>query len=289
MALHEVERNSANLNKKPKKKPKRRFIWFKAFMTFVLFTGVLVLLALSPVFNITTLKVEGSQHYKQEDIIASSNLLTGENGFRVLSRNIGSIGNIKRFLLLRCALAEDNIIANRAYIKAVKVKYALPGTFDIEVTERQPIGVIPYMGTNLVVDDEAYVLDTSAKATGEALPVIKGINFAGYETGHALKLDAPLEFEAVNKMLNILKASEESGNIKFSSPVNYIDVSDLSKVCVLVDSRITVNFGDVYNLTYEELLYRISFFKQIFAKNLKKQDKGLVDFTMGENPKFIPQ
>lgn len=288
MRSQQVRVSSMPSDKKLKKKAKRRFVFLKTFLTLILFIGAFVLIALTPLFNIKEVTVTGSRHYKQEDIINSAALPVGENGFKTLFNNIGDANNVKRLLLLRCANAEDNILLNRAYIKTVRVKYRLPDKFSIVITERQPMGFVPYLGTNLVVDNEAYVLDTTEKPTSDKQPVIKGLNFESYELGQALKLENPLEFDTVNKILRILRDSEESSNLKFNAPINHIDVSNLSKTCIYVDSRLTVNFGDVYNLTYEELLYRVNFFKQIYNKNLKKQDKGLIDFTMGENPKFIP-
>lgn len=278
-----------DLSKSKKKKKKRSFLWLKILAAMALLAGTVVLCALSPFFNIESIRVNGCEHYGKEEIIQSSNVLTGENGFKILSKNIGSIYNLDRFLFLRCALAEDSIIKNRAYIKESRVKYLLPGTIDITITERQPIGFVPYMGTNLVIDDEAFVVDTSGKNGAQELPFIKGLDFGSYEIGQALNLENPLTFDTVKKILGILKESRENGNDEFAIPVDYIDASNLSNTCLFVDSRITVNFGDVYNLTYEELLYRVNFFKEIFTKKLKEQDKGLVDFTMGENPKFIPQ
>ncbi|MCX7710925.1 MAG: FtsQ-type POTRA domain-containing protein [Clostridia bacterium] len=274
------------LKKKPKK---RRFRGIKLLLTVLLLGSALVLLALSPFFNISAVKVSGGQHYNPEDIIQSANLPVGENGFKTLGKNIGSVKNVQKFVTLRCALAEDAVMNHRPYIKTAKVKYVLPGTFDINITERKPIGFVPYTGTNLIIDDEGFVLDTVNKPTAGTNPVIKGLEFENYELGQALKIKNTLGFETVLKTQQVLRDSEEQGNIKLSAPINSIDVSDLSRVCLLVDSRITVNFGDVYYLSYEELLYRINFFKQVFTKNLKKQDKGLLDFTMGDNPKFIPQ
>jgi len=38
----------------------------------------------------------------------------------------------------------------------------------------------------------------------------------------------------------------------------------------------------------ENLNYRISVLKHVLLKNLKKEDKGLLDFTVGQNPVFMP-
>jgi len=60
------------------------------------------------------------------------------------------------------------------------VKIDFTGVVRIEVTERDPVALVPYMGANLVIDNECFVLALSSNAEDEKLPVIKGVDCEGY-------------------------------------------------------------------------------------------------------------
>ena len=52
---------------------------------------------------------------------------------------------------------------------------------------------------------------------------------------------------------------------------------------MFVDSRLVANYGDLYDISY-----RIKMSKQIIQKNIDKNEKGILDFTKGDYPVFIP-
>ena len=301
-----VQKQASGIETRRKKQKKIKF-----FLVSILVLAAIVTLMLSPVFNITGVAATGSRHYTQEQLVGVTGLSAGLNGFKTLAVNVGSVGNVDRLFSLRFATAEESILNSFPYVKEAVVRYKPVGTVRIDIIERQPIALVPYMGTNLLVDDEGYVLDTVQQPEDKVLsnqkgplpsdeespgpsgyvplPYIKGLMFESYKMGQALICENQDSFMNVKLILESIRDSDESNNTKIMELVNYLDVSTEKSVCLSVDSRIVVNLGDVKSMGYDTLLYRINFFRQIFMKNLKKEDRGLLDFTIGDNPKFIPE
>ncbi|MCX7843591.1 MAG: FtsQ-type POTRA domain-containing protein [Clostridia bacterium] len=275
--------------KAQKKKFRRALNWIKFILTVVLAVSAIAALFFSPLFDIKHITMTESKHYSREQILEATSLSAGTNGFVSLIKNAGGITNALRLLSFRHALAEDAILNGFPYVKTAAVRFNPPNAVKIDITEREAVALVPYMGSNLIVDADGYVLDINHKAQAEPLPVIKGLAFEGYKMGQALKLDNPEAFASAKTLMNTIKDADEADKQKLWGLVNSIDASSPDATYMNVDSRIMVNLGNITGLSYDSLLYRIRFFKQIFIKNLKKDDKGLVNFTMGENPKFIPQ
>ncbi|MCX7922353.1 MAG: FtsQ-type POTRA domain-containing protein [Clostridia bacterium] len=258
-----------------RQKKRRRLL--KRVIVFVLFTVTLVLLALSPLFNITKVEVYGNQHYKSDSIVNATDIVIRNNGFKILSKGI------KNIFLLRYMEAEQSIEESHPYIKDVKVKYVIPNRFRIDIIERKPVVSIPYIGTNLIMDKEGVILDAVDDAKRPSIPVVTGLKFERYELGQPLHMNNPESLRIINTLIETIAQSEKGTGVKLTGLIKYMDVSDLNKVMINLDSRITVNLGNLDNLAY-----RLDFLKQIYAKGLKKNEKGFLDLTTGNNPNFIP-
>jgi cell division protein FtsQ len=270
--------NEPHIEKKKKAKFKKRFSWIKFIVISMLFVGCTILFALSPVFNISGIEVHGLRNCSKEAIIQSSGIVTGVNGFKYIGSDMG------RILSLRYGKAEIDIARDNAYVKRAVVRFLPPGKVNIDIIERTPVCLIPYLGTNLVVDNEQYVLTAVGEQKSKETPVVNGIRFGNYEVGKKLKIENADNFKRLLELLEALKQSDKIEKLKLMNLINYIDVNDLSQISIFVDSRIIVNFGEL-----QDISYKINVLKQIMLKNLKKDEKGLIDFTMGQNPVFIPK
>lgn len=262
---------------KSESKFKRTYLWLKFILILCLFLATLVLAALSPLFNIDHIEVYGNRHYESRDIVDATGITVGSNGFKTIGSSLTNI------FTLRYGNAEQSVLKYYPYVKDVKVRYIIPGKVRIEITERDPIAVVPYLGTSLIIDNEGYVLGTVKSTEKHNLPVVKGLRFEDFELGQALKVD---NRESLDQVINVMKAvnsSDKEDRFKIKNLIKFIDASDKNRVCLFIDSRIVVNLGDL-----KDLDYRIRVLKQLFLKNFKKEDKGFLDFTTGENPVFMP-
>lgn len=266
-----------NKQMKTEKKVNSVNLWLKFILIFIISFVIIVLIALSPLFNVNSIEVYGNKHYENSEIIDGSLISGGTNAFKVIGANIKSILN------LRCTNAEINIMKFFPYAKNVVVKYKLPNKVEITIEERVPLALIPYMGTSLVIDQEGYVVDTQKNEQKYKLPLIKSLKFDNYELGQKLEVHNNESLNNAIKVLNEINLIDKTGEFKLLDSVNSIDAGDAGQICMFIDSRIAVNLGDLQDLTY-----KIRFLKQIYYKNIGKNEKGLIDFSTLDNPVFIP-
>jgi len=264
-----------NIKTKGKRKINKNKL--KCVLVFILFIAAIVLLGLSPLFNISGIDAYGIEYCSDKDIIEASGIIKGVNGFK----NIG--GSPRNFFLLRYGQAESDILNKCPYVKDIIVKYNLPNKVSIHIQERKPFVLIPYIGAYLVVDREGYVLETVDNKEKHSIPFTKGVKFANYEIGHALDIENMKHFEKLIILIDALTEEEKNDNFKLMDNIDTIDIGDINNVYIFIDSRLVVNIGDLYKLNY-----RIKTLKQIFYKNISRDEKGMLDFTTGDNPVFIP-
>ena len=275
--INEAMELKAEKRKRNRKRIKRLVFWVKSISILALFVAAIVFTGLSPLFDLKEIEVKGAVHYKPEILTGFAHIRMGENGFR----EIGS--SPLNIVLFRFGNAEASIKGNCPYIKEVRVRYAIPSKVVIDVTERKATAAAPYRGTSLLIDREGYVLESLAADKKTGLLLIKGLEFTDYELGK--KLDIKNRDSLANgiKLIEALKENDKLDKIKIFEMVDAMDVGDPSNIKISLESRVAVNLGDL-----EDLNYRISTAKTIFNKNIKKGEKGTLDFTTGENPVFSP-
>ncbi len=266
-----------NVRVEEKEKIEKNKYKLKYLLVFVLLIAIIILLGISPLFNISRINVFGVKYYNDEDIIKASEIVEGVNGFK----NIG--GDLKNFFFLRYGQAEADILNKYPYIKDAVVKYNLPNKVTIHIKEREPYVLIPYIGAYLVVDRDGYVLETINDKEKYSIPFIKGLKFTNYEIGQVLEIENIKHFEKLLILIDALTEEEKNDNFKLMNCIDTIDIGDINNIYMFIDSRLVVNIGDLHKLNY-----RIRALKQIFFKNIGRDEKGMLDFTAGDYPVFIP-
>ncbi|TYQ13139.1 UNVERIFIED_CONTAM: cell division protein FtsQ [Acetivibrio alkalicellulosi] len=266
---------------KIKKKRRRKIIKIiKFFIGMILSIMALVGIALSPLFYVNSIEVYGNKHYNNSEVVNMSKIRLGENWFRELGFEL------KGILTFRSVEAENNILKGCPYVKDVDVKMSFPRRVKINITEREPFVLLPYISTSLVVDYDGYVLDTVNESIKSTLPVIRGLNISRYALGQRLELEDFKGFNTFVEIYDIIDMVQNDINKKrLDQYIVYIDVSDVENIIMYVDSRITVNLGSYRDLSE----YNIVFLKEMFFNRIGSEEKGYIDFTTGNNPTFIPE
>ncbi len=273
-----------------KRKNRLKIFILAVLLPLIIISGIIYLFTI-PLFDISTIEVEGLVYCNAEEAIDASGIKTGVNAFS----NTG--GDILHMLVLRYRKAEYNILKHCPYIKETIVRYIPPSSVRIQIRERTPVFMIPYIGKYLLIDTECVPVDainSDLSAASHSLPILKGLIFEKYELGKPLSLQTgKIAFDtALNFMEAVVIADEEyflkEGDKNrnaglLSKMVTWIDVSDTKSISVLFDSRLTVNFGRL-----EDLRYRLEFLRALIEGDLR-YGKGSLDFTTGVNPVFTPE
>lgn len=261
--------------KKARLKRVMRFIRF--LLVTALFATTIGYAVLSPYFNIKKIIARESPHYSDKTLIEASGIRSGLNGFRLVFEGMGKV------YFLRIGIAERAIIETCPYVKTAKVKFIIPSTVSIEVEERIASAVLSVNGTNMLIDKEGYLLELNADTEKANLPVIRGINPDSFVLGEKIEISEKILLSAF-KVFDTIREVDDMNQEKLLTYVDYVDVGNVDNVGFSLQSRVMVNLG-----TTEDLHYKINAARTIFTTNIKKTERGRLDFSTGANPVFTPE
>lgn len=203
--------NNKKQNKINSRKKKSKWKKIKKVLMFILKTililGILVgigaFLFVSPVFNITEIKVENASKISENTYIALSEIELGENIFRISKSQI--IEKIK----------------TESYVEDVEIKREYPGTILISVTERTPSYMVEKNGGMYAyIDKNGYYLEASTEKL--ELPIINGLETDIEE----LEVGSRISEEDLSKFNDIIKIIDALNNNEIETSQLVIDISD---------------------------------------------------------------
>jgi len=195
----------------------RRFP-FKAVFVAAGCVFALVLVMISPLFEVRQTVVSGNEVVEAAAILEAAGLDAPVNIFAVtLGRAVRQIEAIP-------------------YVKTAALTKKYPNTIEIEITERTPCGYVEYarMHTYLVIDDEGMVLGTQSHLS-DNLPVIVGLQFSDFAIGRVLETDNPDAFETVVTLSQLFVKNDIQEIVK-------VDVSNNADIHLFI-RHIDVFFG----------------------------------------------
>lgn len=252
-SIHELRKNEkAKMRKRKNKTP-----IVIAFL--LLFLFVLVLL-FSPLLNITVIEVEGTNLCDNKDIINNCDIDMGENILRINKKEI--IYNLREKF---------------PYIDTVSLSRKLPNKIIIKITEREPVGMIAYMGSYVIVDKDGNALEVVDINSNRGLAVIEGVKSNRFQLGQLLPADNPEKFQLAVDIIKLL--------IKYNLlyKVSVIDVGNIENIHVVLGNNVVANISGRDNTEY-----KINYLNEII-KRIGLDRKGYINFEAGQNPIFIPQ
>lgn len=243
----------------------------------LLFTvAALIFAAMSPVFNIHEVSVQGIHYNSYERIIDTANIKTGENGFI----NIGY--SFENFILMRYGKVEDKLKEAFPYIKEAVVKFILPDRVYISILEKTPKLTIIYDDKYVSADEEGYVLEVSDSILYN-LPIVSGMIVEDVQEGKLLKTDENI-YNKLIELISHIKEVDSKSDFQIKEDINYFDVSVKEQLSIHYDARIEVIMS--YNSDFE---YTIKLMKHILKENLGKSEKGILDMRYGKSSVFTSQ
>ena len=222
---------------------------------------VLVLLFMTPIFNIRSISVTGNQIVTLDEFDSQLGDLVGENLFKIGSGTI-----TKR-------------LRNISYIDGITIsKRIFPPSVKIEVTEHKPAGYININGYEVIVNSDLKVLDDKNKLSTGGLPQITGVNSDQYILGKQFETDNAEKTEILKTCLTVM---EKTGII---NDVNSLDVSNITGIEFIYQDRINVLCGTQLDLERKLNLFR----ETILSNNIADNARGTIDLTVTGKAIYIP-
>lgn len=222
---------------------------------------VAVIFVMSVFFRVSDIRVEGNEHYTDQEIITASGIEQGDNLFF-----------FDKFSALSRAYTK------LPYLEEVTVDRRLPGRVTINVIECKAMAY-------LSVGDENWTIDHNCKILGKAVDTELGdlIPIYGIDPG-TLMIGEKLERadgneEMVDYLAMLLMELQERG---IADQVRRIDFSDPYRVIFALGEKYSVITGGPMKLDYK--------FAMLFSvlEQLKEGDAGTIDVSDGSTARFIP-
>ena len=134
--------------------PTKKHHFLVAFCAILVVIGIVIGCMFSPTFDLDRIIVNNGKNVTQEEIMNTFSLEKGMNVFKINYKEIASQ------------------VQSLPYIQSAKVKLKLPNCIEIEYVEREPIALIKYLESYLVMDQYGYFLEITKEKKFDELPII---------------------------------------------------------------------------------------------------------------------
>lgn len=272
--------------KKPASKQRPKMKLATKIRLGVVATLVLVcLLLLSPIFSIRHIEVKTEDAELMGSITKQLEGAQGQNGFLYVAKNVNGLDNIGSMLALRAKNMEDVLLFDRPELKNMQVSYVFPNTLTVQFARRTPSYLIVSSGVYVCADEEGFVLSVHTDSTERDLPVVRGIDLPSYKIGQTISTGNENQMKALNALFyEITLCDAQEDDYKLSAHIEIADVSEYNEIWLFVDENLSVNLGDTDNIEY-----KIPALKEILQTEEMQGKKGLIDFTVSEQPVFLAE
>jgi len=231
-----------------RKKNRRKYTVYY-ILAAVMMLAIGAALSLTVFFNITVISVAGDTRYDSEDIIDASDVLIGDNLFRLVGSDV-----------------KDNIVSEFPYIEDVKIQRVLPEELVIKVTECEPAVTVEREDEYLLLSDKGRMLEEISVLPEDSARII-GFAAESMQPGDWLSKDDNERFELLLQMLQIM---EQYG----LQDIAVMDMRDMLNLRLLYDGRMDIQLG-----SSADIEYKLRAVKSIIDTAVEKRTVGLIDVS----------
>lgn len=211
-------------NRRLKRKVKRKMRrgCFTSLISAVLVILAMLILFLTPIFNVTEISVAGNGRIGEGVIISVSGIENGSNIFSVDARKAK-----KR-------------ISSLQYVENVKIIKKYPNKIKIEITEGKVSAYIKSGDKAVGINAQGKVLcDINIAGVQAGAPVVKGFNVTKNTMGETVLVEEKNKFDLFLKFLTTFK---EKGLLE---KLTEFDITDDDYIVFIYEDKLKVEFGDV--------------------------------------------
>ena len=225
------------------------------------FVLAIVLLFMTPLFNIKEIRFYGNEKVTKDAINEKVGYLIGKNLFGTsISEVEGEMRKIPQ-------------------ISEVGVKKAtFPARLEIEIVESLPAGYVLCGKKTLIINSDLKIIDDAGVFDKELLPSISGVSVSEYELNSTLNIKSA-EKKAV--LSELLKSFEAVG---LTESVKYLSIDDLTAITFNYDNRLDVVCGSPLQLDRKIKLFSESIQTSVFDEN----SIGTIDLSVPGKAEYKP-
>lgn len=226
----------------------------KAAAVFGLFLiAAVILIFMTPVFNIRQITLEGNNAVTKEQIQEKVGDLIGKNLFATTTGNI-----------------ESRVMEIPQVDTADAAKKLFPPSIKLSITECSPAAYLLSGNKIIVIDSDLKIIDDSNSFDTDVIPSISGVSIPSYTVNTRLSSDSAEKEEILSTML---KSFEATGLL---SSVSYISLDDLSNIKFNYNNRIEADCGSQL-----ELERKIRMFAAVISSDsLDANTTGTIDLSV---------
>lgn len=244
---NEFEKRKLELKRKRRLQRFKRKLIILAF--FAAAAAVTVIIFKAPFFNISEIVCVGYEHISEEELIKQSGVQKGANIF------VTNLGNVKQR------------ISDIPYVSESNSRRIFPNKIKIWIRECTPAFAVKEGNKFKICDSNSKVLEI-ADENAENLCCAEFSESVEAAEGELL---FPPEDKKNARIIECIKALENSGMLNLTSGIDFTDISD---IIILYDGRLKIRIGNASDISY-----KLKFISEVIKNNISEFEKATVDYT----------
>lgn len=206
---------------------------------------ICILLFGTSIFRVKKVEVEGSSYYSEAELVSQAGISDQMNILQVSKKR------------------SSQQLLELPYIKAAEIEIMYPAGVKIIISERRPIGYVPYSGTYLSIDKTGQVIDQTQSQKVHNLPVIEGLKFDKFVLGE------PIEVENEDVLIGLIEITALLEKYHLLDKKIKIDVGNPKQIRLYINS-LDVIIGEINNLDKKI---------QWLCEIVEEYDMGILDLS----------
>lgn len=257
--MKEIQKTSIEKISNVKRERRRKRLQPVFYLIVVVLVLILIVtLSMTVLFNIKTIKVEGSSEYEASEIVEASEIYKGDNLVR-----------------LNTEVAKQRILTNLMYIDDVTIKKEFPSTLVIETVAGVPAMNIQD-GNDYILVSEGLKRLSDTKEPQENLLAVIGFEPKIVEGDTKLISEDEQKAKILDTIYNQLK------DLDIVDKIVSIDITDKYDIIINYSDRIYIKLG-----AYSDLEYKIRYANTVITQNISEQKRGYLIFVNSNSASFV--
>ena len=250
--VKEVQKTSIEKTTNVKRQRRRERYRSLCYVIVVLLVLVLCLtLSMTVLFNIKTIRVEGSSEYNASEIVEASKVYKGDNLVR-----------------LNTDKAKNNILTTLMYVDDVTIKKDFPNTLTIVTVASVPaMNVLAEDGTYILASEGLKNLSSTNTTSNDGLMQVVGFEPVLLNNNTKVSSNDEQKVKILNTIYSSLKDNDMLSNVVS------IDITDKYDIMVNYSNRVYIKLG-----SYSDLEYKIRYSATVIDDYISEQKTGYLIF-----------